>query len=172
MFKHFVIILLCCTTCISAQRVYRTESKKAIKFYEEGLKAYNLQNYAYAEDLLLSAIQADEYFQDAYMVLAEVFWDAHKFENAISYYNAGLAIDPYFYPKGFYNKAKLEIRVGRYEDALKSFEDFLKYDSTETKYQELAQKGIEQAHFAIHAIANPVEFQPVNLGPNINTADD
>jgi uncharacterized membrane protein YraQ (UPF0718 family) len=35
------------------------------------------------------------------MVLAEVFWDDQKLDNAISYYHAGLAIDPYFYPKGY-----------------------------------------------------------------------
>lgn len=172
MFKYLFGIILCFTLSLSAQRVYRTESKKAIKLYEEGLKAYNLLEYAYAQELLLAAIQTDEYFQDAYMVLAEVFWDNQKFENAISYYNAGLAIDPFFYPKGYYNKARLEIRVGRYKDALKSFESFLKYDSTGSKYHLLAQKGIEQAQFAIKAIENPVDFHPVNLGPNINTTND
>lgn len=170
--KCILGIILCITVDVSAQRVYRTESKKAIKFYEEGLRAYNGQNYAYAQELLLEAIHVDEYFQDAYMVLAEVFWDDQKLENAISYYNAGLAIDPQFYPKGYYNKARLEIRIGKYQDALSSFQNFLKFDSTGSKYHKMAEKGIEQARFAIHSVQNPVDFQPVNLGPNVNTSND
>ena len=97
MFKYLLGIFLCFTITLSAQRVYRTESKKAIRLYEEGLRAYNLQNYAYARELLLAAIQTDEYFQDAYMVLAEIFWDDQKFENAISYYNAAILIQPLDY---------------------------------------------------------------------------
>ncbi len=172
MLKYFFGIFLCITVSVYSQKTYRTESKKAIKLYEEGLRAYNLQNYAYSEELLLAAIRIDETFQDAYMVLAEVFWDDQKLENAILYYNLGLVIDPSFYPKGYYNKARLEIRVGRYEDALQSYQDFLKFDSTDSKYHAIAQKGIDQARFAIHAVNNPVDFEPVNMGPKINTSDD
>jgi outer membrane protein OmpA-like peptidoglycan-associated protein len=172
MYKYLISIFICFSLTLSAQRVYRTESKKAIKLYEEGLRAYNLQNYAYAQELLLAAIKVDEYFQDAYMVLAEVFWDDQKLENAISYYNAGLSIDPYFYPKGYYNKARLEIRVGKYKEAQNSFKDFLTFDSTGSKYRIMAERGIEQTKFAINAIENPVDFKPINLGPNINTTHD
>ena len=64
MFKYLLGIFLCFVINLSAQRVYRTESKNAIKLYEEALRAYNLLNYSYAEELLLSAITTDEYFQD------------------------------------------------------------------------------------------------------------
>jgi tetratricopeptide (TPR) repeat protein len=95
-----------------------------------------------------------------------------KYDQAIEYYRQGLKIDSTFYPRGFYNKGKLEIKIGRYEDAINSYKTYLKLDPGDTKYSGLAKFGIRQARFAIHAIAHPVEFQPVNLGPNVNTRDD
>jgi outer membrane protein OmpA-like peptidoglycan-associated protein/tetratricopeptide (TPR) repeat protein len=155
-----------------AQRPYKTESAKAIRFYEEGLSNYRLKNYPLAEEYLKDAIKADTKFQNAYLVLAEVFWEQGQYEPAINYYDKGLSIDPAFYPQGYLNKGNLEIKIAQYNNALKSYQKFLQLDTANSKYTLQAMRSIQQANFAIRAIANPVDFNPVNLGPNINTRDD
>jgi outer membrane protein OmpA-like peptidoglycan-associated protein/tetratricopeptide (TPR) repeat protein len=157
---------------ILAQGPYRSESKKAIGYYEEGRRYYDLKYYADAEQYLLDAIKTDEKFQDAYLVLAEVFWEQKKYTSAIEYYSKGLAIDPTFYPKGYLNKGNLELRIARYTDALESFKLFLDKDTTKGKYRLQAIHGIDVANFGIYATAHPVEFEPVNLGPNVNSRFD
>lgn len=168
------ILLLCFLSfqVVSAQKTYKTESKKAIKYYEEGLRYYRGMEYVLAEEKLKTAIKIDEKFQDAFLVLAEVYWEQGVYESAIEYYNQGLIIDTSYYPGGYLNKAKLEVKVARYEDAQKSFLKYLEIDTIDSKYTVRAKKGIEQTEFAINAVKNPVEFKPVNLGPNINTPEN
>ncbi|MBN1599397.1 MAG: PD40 domain-containing protein [Bacteroidales bacterium] len=168
---RLLIIVVILSFCLLAksQREYRTESKKAIKYYEEGLRYYNQNNYSIAVSFLTDAIKADENFQNAYLVLAEVYWESGNYELAVKYYEEGLKIDPFFYSKGYYNKARLEIKIARYTDALASFKQYLKLEPDDEKYKGLAERGIKQAQFAIHAVENPVDFVPLNLGPNINS---
>ncbi len=171
--RIFLIFLLSVSaTALYGQHELRTTSKKALKSYEMGLQAYRQGDYRIAEMYLLEAIEADGKFQNAYMVLAEVYWDKQDFNNAIRYYGYGNSLDSTFYPRAFYNKGRLEFRVGRYNDALTSFETFLRYEDADSEDGIKAKKGIEQAEFAIDALNNPVDFDPVNLGPNINSTEN
>ncbi|MBA7529573.1 hypothetical protein ES705_21771 [subsurface metagenome] len=170
--KYLIVLCILLSQIASAQKTYKTESKRAIKFYEEGLKSYRLSFYSAAENMLMAAIEVDKDFQDAYLVLAEVFWEQSNYKLAINNYNQGLSIDPAYYPRGYLNKGKLEIKIARYEDARHSFKKFLEIDTIESKYTFRAIRGIQQSEFALHAMNNPVDFEPVNLGPNVNTRDD
>ncbi len=166
------ILLLIISIGAASQQPYKTESKKAIKYYQEGLANYNLQYYAMAEQYLKDAIETDVNFQNAYLVLAEVYWDMGKYEKAVEYYKNGLKIDSLFYPKGYLNEGKLEFRIGRYDDAIQSFATYLAIEPDNPRYSAQAKLGIKQAKFAKRSFENPVEFNPVNLGPSINTKDD
>ena len=172
MHRILLAILLFIPACIIAQRPYKTESNRAIRLYEEGLDYYNKKYYIAAEQQLLEAIKIDESFQNAYLVIAEVYWEEGKYDKAIEYYGKGLEIDPSFYPRGYYNKARLEIKTSRYEDALNSFKTYIGLEPDDPKYSVLAKKGVRQAKFAMNAVKNPVPFEPINLGPNINTPSD
>ena len=170
--RLLLFIVLLFPIYAAAQQPYKTQSKKAIRFYEEGLASYNQQYYVMAEQYLMEAIKTDDQFQNAYLVLAEVYWEQGKYDSAVEYYDKGLQIDSSFYPRGYYNKARLEVKLARYEDAFESYRTYLKLKPDEPKYSALARKGIRQAKFAIHAMQNPVPFEPVNLGPNVNTRQD
>jgi outer membrane protein OmpA-like peptidoglycan-associated protein len=170
--RYLSSILIFLSIQLFAQQPYKTESKKAIKLYEDGLASYNMGHYALAVQSLSEAIETDTNFQNAYLVMAEVYWDMGIYNQAITSYANGLKIDPSFYPKGYFNKGKLEIKIGLYDSALVSFKKYIELDPQNDKYLPQAKQGIKQARFAIHAVANPVEFNPVNLGPNVNTKDD
>jgi outer membrane protein OmpA-like peptidoglycan-associated protein len=168
----FVLLFLCTCYQTFAQHSLKTESKKAISYYNEGLNYYETKFYPDAEKYLNYAIQTDEKFQNAYLVLAEVYWEQKKYDLAIQYYSLGLSIDPAFYPQGYLNKGKLEIKIGKYEEAVGSFNIYLRLDTTKNKFTDEALKGIKQADFAKYATAHPVAFEPVNLGSNVNTTSD
>jgi outer membrane protein OmpA-like peptidoglycan-associated protein/tetratricopeptide (TPR) repeat protein len=171
---HLIILtfLFVASFPLSAQKKYRTESQKAIGYYEEGRRYYDMKYYPEAEKCLHDAINTDSSFQDAYLVLAEVYWEQKKYAPAVEYYSRGLAIDPKFYPKGYLNKGNLELKIGSYADALHSFKVYMEIDTSTGKYKQQALHGMEVAKFGIYATSHPVEFEPKNLGNNVNSKSD
>ncbi|UCH13350.1 MAG: PD40 domain-containing protein [Bacteroidales bacterium] len=169
-----LILILCWFVCpgIYSQQEIKTDSKKAINAYNQGIRKYTLHNYAEAIDFLKQAIEADRNFINAWFVLAEVFTDDNQYENAISAYKKGMAINPMYYPRGYIRQGKLEFSLGRYEDSKESYSRYLELNTQNEKQNNLAKKGIKYCEFAIHAVNNPVDFQPENLGPGINTIED
>ena len=169
-----LILILCCVgnKHICSQQEINTDSKKAINAYNQGVKMYTLHNYAEAIDLLKQAIEADQNFINAYLVLAEVYTDDNQYEKAIEAYKKGLGINPLFYPRGYIRQGALEFNLARYEDSKESYNRYIELDTKNNKLIETAKNGIIKCEFAIDAVNNPVDFKPENLGPNINTVDD
>lgn len=171
-FKLVFIGLLMVSVNLYPQRQPSTISKKALRFYQEGLGAYRLLDYAEAEYNLKEAINADSHFLEAYMVLAEVYWDQSKYEPSITTYNKAIEIDPAFYPRAFLNKGRLELKVGKYTEARESLSYFLAIEKNNQKDIQKAEKALKNAEYALKALEHPVSFEPLNLGPAINTKDD
>jgi len=151
---------------------YTSTSRKAIKFFEEGRRNYQLLEYTDAENNLKKAINSDESFIEAYMVLAKLFWDLNRLDEAIDAYSKGLKINPSFYAHGYLYKGTLEHSTGRYKEARESFLKLLELERKDSKLINRASFGLKHAEFAIKAVENPVEFNPIQLGSTINSVDD
>jgi hypothetical protein len=158
---------------VSAQeKSVSTKSKKALDAYNMGINSYTLNDYINAEQHFLDAIQADSSFIEAYLVLAEMYEDSKQSLKAIDAYNKGLSIKDQYYPYGFVKLGNLQYREGLYEDALSSYNHFLKLNTNSVTQAEKAKDGIVRCVFSIDAMKHPVEFKPVSLGPNVNTSYD
>ncbi|MCG8701605.1 MAG: hypothetical protein MI922_26370, partial [Bacteroidales bacterium] len=168
---YTLLITIVTTTALMAQPPL-TESKKANKLYVKGSEYYKQKMYVEAENAFLKAIKEVPTFKEAYMVLAEIYWDQKNLELAAETYGKGLAIEPGFYPRGYINKASLEMAIGKYDDAIISYTSFLEFPQESEKLAQMAEYGLRCARFAQHSVKNPVEFDPKNLGENINTVDD
>lgn len=151
---------------------YTSNSTKAIKHFEQGRGEYRMYRWQEAELLLKKAIKSDEKFIEAYIVLAKMYWDMGKLEEAITYYGRGLKIDPTFYPQGYLYKGRLELKLGMYEQAYNSLDSVIKLNVQNNKVLSMAKRGKEQAEYAIQLKANPVIFDPHVLDSTINTPDD
>lgn len=172
MTKFFISIILIFTGLFLAAQEPASKSKKAIDAYNKGLRSYTMNSYSEAEQFFLSAIKEDNTFIEAYLVLAEVYEDWKKPQNAIEIYRRGLPIRENFYPYGYIRLGNLQFREGLYAHALESYNQFLKLDKSNQNHIAKARDGILRCEFALKAISNPVNFHPVNLGPNVNTGSD
>jgi tetratricopeptide (TPR) repeat protein len=172
--KKLLNIFICffSVLMISAQEPMTTKSARAAKYYEDGKENYRLFYYKEAEEELLKAIEIDKNFIEPYMVLAKLYWDNNRLEEAIETYKKGLTIDPAFYTYGFLYEAVLETKLGRYSDALANYSKLLELEQKDQKLIALAKKGIDQSNFAINAVLHPVEFKPERLSNTINSDDD
>ncbi len=163
-----VLFIIALPLFLPAQNLH-TQSKKAEKYYIEASQEYTLGNYIQAELLLIKAIKADEYFQEAYLLNAEVKSKLGYPLDAIDFYKSGLSINPNSYPNEHYFLAKLYLKEGLYSGALESFTTFLNFTNIKQNIKEDAEFQLQNCLFALEAIKHPQAFELINLGANINT---
>jgi outer membrane protein OmpA-like peptidoglycan-associated protein/Tol biopolymer transport system component len=180
-FGLFFISLLTFCACSIGQTKYSTNNKKAIKLFEQGHLApsqsideqTNLPNYKGGIVLMNQALEKDPNFWEAHMVAGEFCEYLGRNEEAIKHYGTALSINPNHSPSGstYYFLASLQHLTGDYVNSNKNIDLFVRNRNAN---QQLVNKAYEiQANndFAIQSLASPTNFNPVNIGPGINTAD-
>ena len=157
---------------VAGQDNYTTRSRKAIGLYENAGREYQLMNYQRAIVLLTEALKADNEFIEAWLLLGQVYTEAKLIEESIDAYKNAINLDAGFFPPAFYLLAQNEFSIGQYPSAREHMKAFLGlgYGSEDIKVK--ASRLIEDCNFSIEAVANPVPFEPLNLGRNINTKYD
>ncbi len=164
-----IISLLALATCSMAQQ-YSSDSKKAIKRFEEARALFQARDDAGAEQALLKAIKADRQFVEAYQLLAQISYDLGRVEEAIGYYTTSLEIDPKGNPDGYRLLAGLTILTGDYNRTLELIDTFLSFPPEEVRMRDVGVTIRENCHFALQAMEHPVPFHPENLGDSVNSA--
>jgi len=132
-----------------------------------------LPNYKGGIVLMNQALEKDQNFWEAHMVAGEFCEYLGRNAEAIKHYEAALSINPNHSPSGstLYFLANLQHITGDYANSNKNINLFVRNRNAN---QQLVNKAYEmQANndFAIHSLASPTNFNPVNIGPGINTAD-
>jgi len=155
-----------------AQEQYTTNSKRAAKFFKEGLSSYRLNDYDEALDKVNKAIETDNEFVEAYIIKGQIFEEKENYKKAIKAYKKAIGIDPDYFPNVIYSTGLLYKKLGQYQDAKRSFRKFLEDHKGDPILQEKANKQIESCNYALKQKKNPVEFQPRNLGDSVNSQYD
>ena len=151
---------------------YTSKSKKAISLFENAIKHYNARNDEKAKEELRKAIEKDPLFIEPHLLFAQIYTEAKQSEKAIAEYSKALEINPKFDKRIFFNLANLEFSIGKYEDAKRNYEVYLKNNNINPDVRDLSELNIANCNFAIEAIKNPVPFAPQNMGAAINSKLD
>jgi len=174
-----LLVVLSLNACAQATFPYSTENKKAIKLFEQAQQAPTAQrnpqtgapNYDAGIVFLDQALSKDSNFWEAALLKAEFLDYQRKYAEAAKYYQRALNIDPSHSISGstyFYLAACL-ITIGEYDEALKNINRFLQNPNAKENLINQAYQMRACAEFSINAMAQPVEFKPVNAGEGINT---
>jgi len=150
---------------------YTSTNKKAIKYFEEGKKNYEVRKDAEAEKFLWKAINEDKAFVEPHIALAYLYMEQNKKEGAITHFKAALALNAKFFPRCYYDLALAHLLSGQYEEAQKNLEIFTKLERINPTTKEQALEFLKSAKFAAVAVKNPKPFNPVNLGKGVNSPD-
>jgi len=167
-----LIISACLPNDVFAQPKYSTTNSQAVRLYESGLEYYNKNEIEKARAEFQKAIKKDSTFLEPYLVLGEIDIYDNQFENAILKYKRVVAINPTFFPSAYYTLAAAEFRIGKYEDALRHYENYKAIPGAKQDLVEKADFRIACCKFAINTQKNPVEFDPQNLGAGVNSVYD
>ncbi len=154
------------------QRSYSTTDKEAIKYF--ALANQSLDEYLYEDaiDKLQRAIEADPKFVEAHVQLADILRLIHMHKQAVVQFLKVIALNPDFNRSIYLKIGDEEIYTAQYDAAIQHLEKYLTYPDITTQNNFYAQKLINDCKFSIASIAHPVPFKPINMGPEINTADD
>lgn len=170
-----------------AQYHYSTKNKKAIKFFEKGQKAPNESldpvshspNYKLGLSYFNQALKKDPLFWEAHVFAGEYCEMLQDYPSAIAHYEAAIQINPLHSQTGstYFYTANLYQALGNYEKGLQLAEQFINYKKIapgSIPNNELVKKAYsirENCLFAIEAMQHPLTFNPINVGPGINSAD-
>ena len=156
--------------------LYSTYSKKAIKLYEKAIACYNdisplngRGNLIGAEEYLIKSLSKDSTFSEAYFLLSQIKVQMGDINSAIFYKEKMMAVNPIIPLVEYYNLAGLHISIGSYKKCLKNAVRYKNSPLADERYMGRINRMIENCQFALEAIMNPVDFNPINLGSSINT---
>lgn len=170
MFRNICIILVLSVSVLNlnAQKL-TSHSNKAKKYYEEASQHLTYGQYYEAELKLDKAIKADAHFCEAYLLLGDLHADLNENETAIKHYITSIEINPDLYPPVYFFLGKLQIGMGDYKNAEVSFKQYLSYEDLEEYSKSVAERNILNCQFALQSLQSPVEFEPINMGSEVNS---
>ncbi len=151
---------------------FSTYSKKAKKFYRQALEHYQLRDYQKALILLDKALEADDKFAEAYGLKGDIAAEQYQVEEAILNYDQAVELFPDMDYNLYVILGNLKLLIGRYEEAKGNYQTYLSYNKGPSNRRWQTEANIGKCEFAMEMIANPVPFDPMNLGDSINTMHD
>lgn len=169
-------ILFTCLCCVAQE--YASKNKKAIAAYESALQNYQLFYYDKAEENLKIALKQDEYFVEAYYLLAGVYSQKNDTTQMLKTLETCVDKCGGAYLWSRYKLAYEEYNLGMYKEAFANLQHFKRAEemhsaSTLSKVDQANLDDlINKVNTALELQSKPVNFSPKNLGKNINTEFD
>ncbi len=148
---------------------YHSSSNRAVRIFKEAAEAFRLREDEEAEKLIRKALRVDENFSEAWFMLAQIYLDRDRPRDAATYYLNGLKAHPGAVPGGYLKLAGVEYSAGMYQQAVNHLDQWRRSGYTDESMALEAKSLQEKIDFALEAVANPVPFQPENLGDSVNS---
>ncbi|TXC82000.1 OmpA family protein [Luteibaculum oceani] len=157
---------------VYGQVKYTSSDKKAIKYYDESIRAINSNKWDEAANYAKEAIEEDPSFIEPYLILGDFYETTGEYKQGLQALEKAVSIDPHFYPTAYFKMAKYALELEEYDYAAQLIKSYFGYESRRKSLDETAKIIQRNAIFAREAIKQKVDFNPINLGPKINSVHD
>lgn len=147
-------------------------SRKATKAFNKAKSVLAIQDFNSAKVFLEEAIQLDDQFFEAWVLLGDVNVGMEDKYSAVSAYRNAIILAPNFSFPLYYRLAIYEHAIGDYSEALIHIRKYLSQKKVSEKYRKKANALINSCEFSIDAMRSPVTFNPINLGIHVNSDAD
>ncbi len=167
-----LIFILLSGIALAQDTDYHTDSRKAKKYFKDAQEYLANRQIDLAVSTAIEAKTEDPDFLEAWVLLSEIYQYQAYYEKMGNAVHEIIRIDPEYDPGFFLKATELAYRNGEYHEAdeyLKGFEEYTRSDlESNAMYENIKQRVV----FSVHAVDNPVDYDPVNLGSNVNTKYD
>jgi outer membrane protein OmpA-like peptidoglycan-associated protein len=146
-------------------------SAKAKAALEKGKNSVLFGNWEEAQIALEEAVKLDPQLFEAHLYLADVYYYQKNWEEAAWHYKLVHDNDPKAPLRVLLYAAESNFNHMEYETAAQQVKHFMMTPGISNSQKDKAFKIQRDIFFAKDASKRPVPFEPVNLGPSINTVD-
>lgn len=170
--RSFLICSCLIVHLISFGQGKSVPDKKAFNLFEQAKKAYDSHQYSKSLALLNEILISNSQFLDAYLLKSDIYQDLDSIDQQINAFEKIISINPEKNSKIYYLLGKAYYRLGRYELSGKAYQNYVMRSDAGNPLTIKANQGIVKCNEATDLVNNPVPFQLINLGSNVNSADD
>ena len=166
---RFITFLAVCLFLIGPVSAQVVKNQKVDRLFEKAEQAYRRGDNVQAMRLIQDVLAEDPRYVDAYLLKGDMFYDVKKADEAIAAYSKAVAIDSASYPPVYYIMANLQFELERYPEAKKNYIAYLAFRPKVQGEIQKAEANILLCETRSELMKNPVPFNPVNLGRQINS---
>lgn len=172
--KIIFFLFLCIISNFAFNQQYVTEqtaSKKAVKLLNDGVNFAMSQQLPMALLSFQKAVEEEPNFITGWYYLGDAYKNSKNDSMAVDAYSKVIELNPEF-DMGVYSKiAEVEANMGHYDDAYEHISIFLQNPDIKGEVRKRLLRLQTNYAFAKEAVKHPVDFEPVNMGDNINSGD-
>lgn len=170
-FKFFFIgFLLSIGFFSKAQEVKLTDKNKAL--FSKSFQYIHIFKYDEAAKLLEKIHRSQPEYLRATLVLADIYKEQKDTTKAFPLYREIIERNKDYSYKPYFEMGKIYLYFGKYAWAEKYLKTVNTFERVPKNHKRTSDLLLQNAEFAKQAVQNPVDFQPINLGENINTLED
>ena len=143
---------------------------KADRQFDKAVQMYNRRDFAGALKQLDDLLADEPKYAQAWLLKGDMFNDLKEYPSAVASYTKAVEIDSAVFPPAYYIMANLYFDMEKYPEAKANY---LKYIAFNPKIQAELKRMSENmvlCDYRLQMMKNPVPFNPLNIGPNINTS--
>ncbi len=167
------LLLICYPIFLQGQsRQYTSSNKEALNYYAQARQSLDYQLYEQAIKQLKLSVEADPSFLEAHNQLADLLKQSKQYKAATEHYIKIITVNPEFNRSVYFNLGESEINLADYNNAKKYLQKYLTYPNIVPSKKQYTNLLINDCLFSLNALQHPIPFNPVNMGAEINTADD
>ena len=170
-----VLVLSSCVSLAQPQDDGMTKNRKAMKEYQIADGFANARRFTDALKPVNKAISMDKDFVAAYILKSFILYSLRQYDDMIVNYRTMIATIPAEtrdVKEAYYVLADFEQKFEQYDSAIVHYERFLTFEKVDKRKIVKAIPALASCKFAAHAIKNPVDFKPINMGEGVNSELD
>ncbi len=167
--KLILFLFATCFSLHSFSQELSTNDKKAKAYFDEARTQYRYQKFDQMESLLYQALDRDTNFTEAHLELGLLYGEQKKYKEAITSLQKVVELEEEKYPQANYYIGLFYLNLGEYDETKKALTRYKNSADQDLKKRENADRMLQKCEFAMSRKDEVVEFNPINMGPNINS---
>ncbi len=166
-FLFTLLLFILLDISLYAQQTAKSHSEKQ---FEKAAQMYNRRDYAGAMRQLEDLTLDDPTFAKAWLLKADVYYDLQDFSKAAASYKKAVEADSSIFPPAYYILANLYFDMENYVDAKTYYLKYLDFKPKNQAELKRTSENLPLCDFRLKMMKNPVAYNPVNIGPNVNSS--
>ncbi|MBC7885140.1 MAG: PD40 domain-containing protein [Saprospiraceae bacterium] len=142
---------------------------KELKLFNDAKISAQNGNYEKSNNLFEKLLRSKPSFTEGILRLASNYYSLLDREKAETLFTFAISLDPEYDPEMYYSLAKIQMENKNYKDAAENFDKYVIRQKENKIKSDRASSLRDNMLFIYDALKNPVPFEPISLGPNINT---